>query len=221
MGLYAFFELQKMRWVRWTVVVLLVCLGIGIFLQNLDDLRNYEAACHDPVNVVAVISVEEERGWIGTYYCEYLSYTYDGAAYERVLYRTGESADSLLEDGNTITVTLDPRNPGALAIRMVSVGSLYLAVVLTGVAAALGLYCLALQSSRFYAWRVRRVKKRKACGPAYARDVFLLTLALIFLLGTALAMVFPSTCGLMALVLTFFCGLAGMFVPFYEKHAYR
>lgn len=149
MRLYAFFELRRMRLARWTAAVLLVCLGIGIFLWNVDDLRSYEATRREPVNV----------------------------------------------------------------------GAVCLAVMLTAVGMAIGGYGIALENSRFYAWRVRKAQKRNACGPDYGKDVFMAAMLLMILFGIVMGMCYPAACGLMAFVLILVCGLAFNFVPFYKKFA--
>lgn len=142
MMLFAFFELRQLRLLRWTSVLLLLGLGVGLFLRNMNDLRSFGAG-------------------------------------------------------------------------------VYLSVVLTAVGGALGIYGICLKNGRFYSWRSRKARRRSACGPGYAKDVFLLALILTVVISLGMAWIWPTACGLMPLVLTLICGQMFLFVLFYEKYALK
>lgn len=217
MELYAFFELRRMRWIRFGVVLLLLGMGIGVFLYHFDDLRTFEAVCQDPVNVEAVVSVEVDL----PYYDKYLSYTYDGICFDRVFYHSTKSTDTLWEDGSVITVSIDPRNPGALAEQMLSADAIHLALVLMAAGLSAGGYALALQNDRFRAWRLRVAQKRSRDGLDYAWDAFMLALIIWVVLWLALAVAFPAVCGATASCLCLLAVVFLAFLPLFDRISSR
>lgn len=176
--LMPFFEPVDMRhrMVQWAAVLLLICLGAGMFLWNLDDLQICEQISREPLLVEAVISVEKESGLLSHYYTQYLSYTHNGIAYDRVIYRSNQNPGLWADDGETITISVDPRDPGKLAKKILNDTVIVGSILLTAAGAALAVYAAALRSGRFRRWRCRRSGKE---DPDYLMDLVLLTVLFI------------------------------------------
>ena len=154
----AFYEAtdRKHTVIRWTVIVLLIVMGVGILGLNLDDLRAYERAAREPILVDADITIVE-NGWWDERYTALLSYTVDGVDYEGVPYWSHQHLHLVERLGDTVTVELDPRDHGQLVKNMLKTGRINGAIVMLSVGLGLLTYLLALQNEVF-----RRKREEKA-----------------------------------------------------------
>lgn len=209
---------RKHTLIRWTVIVLLIAMGVGILALNLDDLRAYERAVEEPILVEAVISVEE-NGWWDEHYTAFLSYTYEGVDYEGVPYWSHQHLDLVQRLGDTVTVALDPRDHGQLAMKMVKTGRINAAIVMLSFGIGLLAYFLALRSEAFRAKREEKAARHSwnKGKPDYVLDTALFVVPVLVLLELGLAVLFPAAFGIGPFVATGVSAFAGAAIYFALK----
>lgn len=205
---------RKHTLIRWMVIVLLIVMGAGILAWNLDDLRAYEWAAREPILVEAEISVADE-GWWTESYMMYLSYSYDGVDYEGVRYMGNQNPATPKRAGEKLTIALDPRDPGKLAMRMVNSERINGAVVMLSAGLGLLAYFLALRSEVF---RCRREEKaaRDICNqgkPDYILDTALFVVPILVLFELGMGIIFPAAYGIGPFLMTALPAIAG--IPLY------
>lgn len=187
---------RKHTVIRWTVVVLLIAMGAGILALNLDDLRTFELAAREPILVEAQISVVDE-GWWSESYMMYLSYTYGGVEYEKVPYLGNQNPATPYREGETVTVALDPRDPGELVMHMLKSGQINAAMFMLSAGLGLMAYFLALRSEAFRRKREEKAARhsRNKGRPDYILDTVLFTVPILVMLILTMGAVFPEAYG--------------------------
>lgn len=196
---HAFYEADDRRHklIRWTVVLLLIAVGVGILAGNLDDLRAHELAAREPIQVEATISVKEE-GWWNDLYMMYLSYSYDGVDYEGVRYYGNQNPATPYREGETVIVALDPRDHGQLAEKILKTGRINWAIGMLSLGLGLAAYFLALRSETFY--RKREEKAAQHSGdrgrPDYILDTAIFTGPILVLVLLGFSLAFPTAFGI-------------------------
>lgn len=194
-----FFEpvTPRQKTIKWVTVLLIVFIGTGIFLLNLDDVIAYEELVKNPVYVQATISVEQE-GFLIVSYPMYLSYSYAGKTYEKVPYKANQNKLNLRDDGKSLTVAINPDDPTQLASKMVNRFLFDASLLIIVIGYALLFYGIAIEIEPFRNWRSKKTKGKDCImeNPDYAKDVFLISLVMILSLTLALALCFPNIYGL-------------------------
>ena len=192
--IFRFFESTAKRGLRIGIALALLLAGLGLFLWQMDDVAALEQSCRDPIVVEAVIDVVEYNS--GSY-DEYVSYTCDGVPYERVFLRSRKSHEAPNDEGNRISITLDPRNHGALAKYMVSMECWNLSLELLSLGLAVFGYGFALRKPKIRQWLVRQSfrREREQEQPDYPVDLAFVTILMLGLLGLLLWGVFPMAVG--------------------------
>ena len=197
----------RQKLIKWTVILLVLSLGVSIFLFKLDNILAYEYANKNPVIVEAKREViYSDTGFSGDpYYDIYLSYTHEGVKYEDVFYYTTRSSSAPWDVIETIMLEVDPNNPGMPIRNMFNEGPVGLAVVLWSLGVALLVYEIALRFPKFRKWRVSCANRpgffsrpygkpvKHTENPDYPKD-FILTFALAFFISTVIfSFLFPHT----------------------------
>lgn len=192
--IFRFFESPVKRGLRIGIGLVLMLLGLGLFVWQLDDVAALEQSCREPIVVDAVIDVVQYNS--GSY-DEYVSYTYEGVSYERVFLCYRKSHHAPEDEGDLISVTLDPRDHGALARHMVSMECWNLSLVLMALGLALFGYCLALRKPKIRQWLARQAfcNERELDQPDYPVNLAFMTLLVLMLIGLALWACFPMAIG--------------------------
>lgn len=183
--------------IKWTAICLLILLGLGLLLINLDDLIVYEKACDDPIYVQGTVSVSYNPG-SNREFVEKLSYSYNGVEYQDVFYRSVANGKYASEEGKIISVAINPKNPGELLQHMVNSGFVVASLILMCLGIALLVYGIAIENDTFRNWR-RTCGAKDAYGerkPRYGMDV-LLTFVVVLAVGlVAMCIIFPDYTGL-------------------------
>ena len=191
---------------NWTIIVSAILISVAIFLFNFNDVVAYEAACNDPVYVQATITVEFDKTLLSAseYFKAVLDYHYDGVHYQNVFYRSTQSRRILEDHGTTITVAVDPNNPGQLVRNMWNQWT-DLSIPLWALGLSGLIYTLALAFPRFRAWRVCAANKPawisrpygkskpEVSKPDYFKDLFFLMVLIWILTAVILSLAFPHT----------------------------
>lgn len=209
---------RKHTVIRWTVIVLLIVLGASILALNLDDLRAYEQAVREPILVEAEISVKEE-GWWSDSYMMYLSYSYDGMDYEGVPYRGNQNPATPYRAGEKLTVALDPRDHGQLAMRMVKTGRINAAIVMLSVGLGLLAYFLALRCEAFRSKREEKAARYSwnKGRPDYILDSALFVAPVLVLAMLGMGIIFPAAFGIGPFLTTGLLAILGSALYFTTK----
>ena len=192
--IFSFFESPSKRGMRIGIAVMLMLLGLCLLAWQLDDVAALEQSCRDPIVAEAVIDVVEYNS--GSYDA-YVSYTCDGVRYERVfLYRT-KNHYAKDDEGKLKSVTLDPRDHGALARHIVSTERWNLSLVLLALGLAWLGYCFALGKPKIRQWMIRQAfrRERELEQPDYPVDLAFVTLLVLVLMGLILWACFPMAVG--------------------------
>lgn len=197
-AIVSFFEAsdRKHTVFRWTAVLLMIVLGAGVLVLNLDDLRACELSAREPILVEAEISVTDVGWWTESYkMC--LSYTYDGVFYEGVPYLANQNPATPGRAGEKLTVALDPRDHGSLAMHILKSGWINAAIFMLSAGLGLMAYFLALRSEVF-----RRKREEKAAHhswnngrPDYILDSVKFTAPILVMFTLAIGAVFPAAYG--------------------------
>lgn len=195
LDLFQLFEGREYHRVRIAVSFLLILVGLGLFVWQLDDVAAVEQSCRDPIVVEAVIEVEVLDG---TYNDEYISYVCDGVSFDRVYLGSRKSWMSLDRDGETILVALDPRDHGILAKDMVNGEMFFGSLVLASLGFAVLLYSALLNSEKLRYLLVRRGRRecRDLDQPDYPVDLIILTVLIYLVMSIVLWCVFPLAVGI-------------------------
>ena len=186
----AFFEPEKYcgRAVKWIAITLMLLLGVGLFLVNLNDLIGYEKACAEPIYVQAAVSVSMESN-PNRRYVERLSYEYSGVEYKDIFYASHPYRDTAAKDGEVISVAINPETPGELLQYMVNFGFVYAGIIVTALGLALLTYGIICETSAFQ-------KRRRTYGQknAYGKPLSHHQISIILLFGVFLAVEFAGMC---------------------------
>lgn len=192
----------KQKCIKWGTIAMAILLGISIFLLQLENLQAYEYACENPV------IVEGKRNIVttdGTHYDIYVSYCYGGVEYEDVYYSTSRSPDIRWDGIETLTVAVDPNNPGIPICNMFNTAPVILAVVVWSLGLSMLTYGIALEFFTFREWRTRQANRpgflsrpygkptKHTEYPDYAKDFTLIFAPIVLLSFIILGFYFPNT----------------------------
>ena len=190
---------------NWAIIVSSILISVTAFVLRLDDIIAYEAACNDPVYVQATITVQRPASLFSTAESleAVLDYHHNGVHYQNVFYRSNQHPRMWEEHGTTITVAVDPNNPGQLVRHMLDGWSIWIPTLLWGLGLSGLIYTLALAFPRFRAWRVRAANKPALISrpygkskpevyePDYLKDIFILMLPILIITSVILSLIFP------------------------------
>lgn len=192
--IFNFFESPGKRRLRLGIACLLILVGLWGFVGQLDDVAAYEQACREPIAVEAVIDVVEYNS--GSYE-EYVSYTCEGVRYERVFLRHRKSHLALDDDGERITVTLDPRDHGTLTRHMIREERWHISLGMMALGLAMLVYCGLLGNERLRSWLVSHgsIEGRELDQPDYPVDMAVLTILCYLVMAMGLWGLFPLAVG--------------------------
>lgn len=192
--LFSFFETPGKRRLRVGIALVLILVGVVLFCWQMDDVAALELSCREPIEVEAVIDVVPYNS---ASYDKYVSYTYEGVQYERVFLYHTKSHLAMDDDGATITVTLDPRDHGALTQHMVNEEAVFGGMVLAALGLAGLLYSAFLGNEKLRSWLVRhgRPENRELDQPEYLVDVAVLTVLVYLVMTVGMWAVFPLAMG--------------------------
>ena len=197
----------KQKCIKWTVILLILSLGISIFLFKLDDIQAYEYACENPIIVEAERNVVEHHYGLtgGAYYEIYATYSYGGVVYEDVFYRTSKNPGIQWDGVETITIAVAPNNPGMPIRLMFRETPVICAVVLWTLGLSMLIYGTALEFPKFRNWRVACANRpgyfsrpygkptKNTDHPDYLKDAVFIWLPILFILAIILGFIFPNT----------------------------
>ena len=158
----------KQRWMKWSIIALVLLLGISIFLLNLDDIQAYEYARRNP------IIVEAERNLVykhDTYHEIFISYSFNGVRYSNVYYGTSKNPGISWDGIDTITVAVAPNDPGMPIRNMFDPAPILLGIVLWELGLSKLIYGIAIEFSNFRQWRVSQVNKTGFFSRPYGKPV--------------------------------------------------
>ena len=199
----------KHKLIKYGIIALVLVLGIGVFLIQLDELQTYEYACANPIILEADRTVVDSEYWFtgGTYYEIYLSYEYDGIFYENVFYMTSKNPGTPWDGIKTVTVALAPNDPGVPIRNMFQEGPVFLAIILWSVGLSMLIYGMGLTFPAFRQWRVRRANHPglfsrpygkpfpQAENPDYGKDWFFTFTPVIIISAILIILIFPYSFG--------------------------
>lgn len=192
----------KQKSVKWGIIYFLLLLGLSIFLINLDDLHAFAYACEHP------IIVEAERKLVYThepYHDIYISYTYDGVQYEDIYYGYSKNPGIRWDGVKTLTVALDPNDPGTPVEYMYHATPAALGVVLWSLGLSMLIYGTLLEFPAFRAWRVRKANHpgflsrpygkptAYSANPEYLTDFVVISVPIFVVHAILLMFIFPYT----------------------------
>ena len=197
----------RQRILKWMLIISIVLISVTLFLLNLDDIVAYEAACNNPAYVQATITVKKSTSLFSTADSidVVLDYSYNGVYYPNVLYRSSRSPRWWTDNGKTITVAVNPENPGQLVQDMLNHTAVLLSLLLCALGLSALIYTSALEFPRFRAWRVRAANKPALISrpygkskpevyePDYLKDIFILMLPIWIITSVILSLIFPHT----------------------------
>ena len=192
---------------NWVIIVSAIFISVIAFMLHLDDIIAYEAACNDPVYVQATITVQRPTSLFSTAESleSVLDYSYDGVYYQNVYYHGNQNPSMWEDHGTTITVAVNPNNPGQLVRHMLNGWSIWIPILLWGLGMSGLIYTLLLTSPLFCAWRVRAANKPALISrpygkskpevyePDYLKDIFILMLPILIITSVILSLIFPHT----------------------------
>ena len=190
---------------NWVFIISAILISVTLFVFRLDDIVAYETACNDPVYVQATITVKKSTSLFSTADSidVVLDYSYNGVYYPNVLYRCSRSPRWWTDNGKTITVAVNPENPGQLVQDMLNHTAVWLSPLLCALGLSALIYTLALEFPRFRAWRVRAANKPALISrpygkskpevyePDYLKDIFILMLPILIITSVILSLIFP------------------------------
>ena len=185
--LKAFFEpaTVRQRVIKWSVIALLLALGIGTFFLQYDALRAFQKAAKNPVYVHATMDVHT-KGGILTFGLEYvvtLSYECDGKQYEGVYYKSRMNEYYMQYDGKETTVAVNPENPCELVENMYNPFWNVIPIASGTVGLACLIYGIAIETDTFRKWRIKAAVRRYrlAKTPDYVDDVLIIWFPVVIL----------------------------------------
>ena len=196
---------KRQKCIKWTIILLLLSLGISIFLFKLDDIRACEYACNNPVIVEAERKIIRSSSFFTGYphYNIYLSYTYKGVKYEDIYYYMTKNEHILWDGIETLTVAVDPNNPGMPIRNMFNEGPVVFAIVLWSLGLTMLVYGIAVEFPSFRNWRVSCANRpyffsrpygkpvKHTDAPDYAKDFVLIFIPILFSTIVILVFLFP------------------------------
>ena len=195
----------RQKCIKWTVILLVLSLGISIFLFKLDDIQAHEYACEHPVIVEGEQKVVEEHYGLtgGSYFEIFVSYSYDGVDYEDVYYRSSKNPSTRWDGGKSITIAVAPNDPGMPIRLMFNEDPVILAAVLWSLGFAALIYGIALEFPRFRNWRVSCANRpaflsrpygkpvKYTANPDYPKDFVFFFVPIAFISAIILGFLFP------------------------------
>ena len=194
----------KQRCVKWGIISLILLFGISIFFLNLDNIQAYEYARKN------LIMVEAERKVVyagGYYYDIYLSYTHDGVKYDDIYYDYSKNSSIMWDGVETLTVAVDPNDPGVPIRNMYNAAPIIFGVVLWALGLSMLIYGIGLEFPAFRQWRVRMANhpglfsrpygkpSRQADHPDYLKDWFFTFTPVIIISAILIILIFPYSFG--------------------------
>ena len=197
----------KQKCIKWTIILLVLSLGISIFLLKLDDIQTYEYACEHPILVEAERKVVEEHYGLtgGSYFEIFVSYNYDGVDYKDVYYRNSKNPGIRWDGVETITIVVAPNDPGMPIRLMFNEDPVILAAVVWSLGLAALIYGIALEFPKFRNWRVSCANRptflsrpygkpvKYTENPDYPKDFAFYFVPIIIASSIILSLIFPYT----------------------------